>query len=341
MAKQRIRKFIKKRKVLSIFLLSIFTIIFVFSALTLSSGIPKVKEVTNYSDYDNSYINYYDRALISAHRAGAEIAPENTLMAFETCLNAPNYRVDILEFDLHITADNVLVLLHDDTLDRTSNSREYFGKKNVKVSDKTYSQLRNLNMAENFQDNDSKYPYRGLRGDDIPENIRIISLREILEYTRSVVDYDLSYIIEIKNKGKLGEKAMDLLYDEIMFFDMADRVILGTFNKNVSDYIDDKYPSLTRSAGIMEVMDFYFSSIFNVNLHKKNYKFKVLQIPYMTIGVNMGKKSIIDYAHYYGIAVQFWTVNDAKKISHLVSIGADAIITDCPDVAYEVIIGSD
>ncbi len=336
MFKQRIRKFFKRRKVLSGFLVSILIIIIAFTALSLSSGIPKVQPVANYN-YQNKYINYFDRSLISAHRAGAEIAPENTLMAFEVCLNTQSYKVDILEFDLHITADNVLVLLHDGTLDRTSNSREYFNQKNVKVCDKNYAQLRNLNMAENFQDKDGSYPYRGLRGDAIPENVRIVSLREILEYTRSAVEYDLNYIIEIKNKGKLGEKAMDLLYEEIVHFDIADRVILGTFNKNVSDYIDKKYPSLIRSAGIAEVIEFYFCSIFNVDLSKKGINYKVLQIPYIPIAVNMGKKSIIDYAHYYGIAVQFWTINDAKKIDHLVSVGADAIITDCPDVAYEVI----
>ncbi len=337
MAKPGLREFFKRRKTLTIIIAFILVIILFFTGLFLSSGIPKVKEVTNYDSYTNNYINYYDKPLVSAHRAGAEIAPENTLMAFETCLNAPDYRVDILEFDLHVTADNVLILQHDPTLDRTSNSREYFGKKKVKVSEKTYSQLHNLNMAEYFQDKDGNYPYKGLRGKAIPDNLRVISLREVLEYTRSFEDYDLKYIIEIKNKGKLGEKAMDLLYEEITHFDIADKVIVGTFNRNVSQYIDKKYPSLTRSAGIWEVVDFYFSCIFNVDLSKKKYNFTVLQVPYMKVGINLGKKSIIDYAHYYGIAIQFWTVNKEKDMEHLISIGADAIITDCPDVAYAVV----
>lgn len=336
MLKQKCRKFFKRRKALGVTLLCILLVLVTFIGLSLSSGIPKVQEAFSY-EYDNDYIRYFDRTLIAAHRAGAEIAPENTMAAFQTCLGAHNYKVDILEFDLHITADNVLILLHDETLDRTSNAREYFGSRNIKASEKTYAQLKNLNMAENFKDKDGNYPYRGLRGNDIPDNIKIISLREILEYIRSVVDYDLRYIIEIKNSGTLGEKAMDLLYQEMVNYDITDKVIVGTFNKNVSDYIDDKYPSLTRSAGITEVLDFYYCSIFNVDLSKRNFKFKVLQIPYKDFGINLGKKSIVDYAHHYGIAVQFWTINKEKHIRHLVDIGADVIITDCPDVAYNVI----
>ena len=77
------------------------------------------------------------------------------------------------------------------------------------------------------------------------------------------------YIIEIKDEGELGNKAMDLLYKELVYFDIVDKVIVGTFNKSVSDYIDMKYPMITRSAGIAEVLEFYYCSIFNVDLSKR------------------------------------------------------------------------
>ncbi len=336
MIKQKIRKFFKRRKGLGYTIIALFSVIMIFVCLSLSSGIPKVKGIDNYNG-DNRFITFHERPLIAAHRAGADVAPENTLAAFESCLKAHNYRVDILEFDLHVTFDDKLVLLPDDSLDRTSNAREFFKKKNVLVSQKTYGRINGLNMAEKHKDKSGNYPYRGLRGQDIPNNIRIISLREILEYIRSEIDYDLYYIIEIKDEGELGNKAMDLLYKELVYFDIVDKVIVGTFNKSVSDYIDMKYPMITRSAGIAEVLEFYYCSIFNVDLSKKNIKYKVLQIPYKDFGINLGKKSIVDYAHHYGIAVQYWTINKEKHIKHLVEIGADAIITDSPDVAYKVI----
>ena len=79
-----------------------------------------------------------DKALVSAHRSGADIAPENTMMAFEFCVENEDFNVDTFEFDLHITKDDKLILLHDDTLDRTTNSKEEFGKEDVKPSEKTY-----------------------------------------------------------------------------------------------------------------------------------------------------------------------------------------------------------
>ena len=69
---------------------------------------------------------------ISGHRSGGGIAPEETMMAFKNCAENNEFSIDVFEFDLHITKDNVLVLLHDDTLDRTSNSEEVFGEKEVR-----------------------------------------------------------------------------------------------------------------------------------------------------------------------------------------------------------------
>lgn len=336
MFKHKIRKFFKRRKALGITLLSLMLVIVLFLALALSSGIPKVDSVLTYNG-DNPYIQFYKRTLLAAHRAGAGIAPENSLAAFESCMNAPDYRADILEFDLHLTSDDKLVLLHDETLDRTSNAVEYFGHKNVNASEKTYAELRNLNMAENFETDNGDFPLKGLRGEEIPDNIKIITLTETLEFLRTTSDYDLKFIIEIKNDKERGEKAVDLLYKQMVDFDIVDKTIIGTFNKSVSDYLDTKYPQLTRSASIAEVLDFYFCSIFNVDLAKRNFKFKVLQIPYKTYGLNFGKKSIVDYAHHYGIAVQYWTINKEKDIRHLVNIGADAIITDYPALAQDII----
>lgn len=334
MIKQRLRKFYKRHKKFSVTAIVILSVIAAFLILPLTSGIPRVPSVDSY-DGSNRYITFDNRALISAHRAGASLAPENTLAAFKLCMENPEYLVDILEFDLHLTADKILVLLHDDTLDRTSNAVEFFGSKNIKASEKKYSELRGLNMAENFQHSDGSYPYRGLRGSDIPDDIKILSLDEVL---LSLSEYKtLRFIIEIKNGGALGEEATDILYKKLLEYGIIGRSIVGTFNGSVSKYLDEKYPKVTRSAGISEVLEFYFSAIFNVDWSKKDKKFSVLQIPYKDFGINLGKKSIIDYAHKYDIAVQYWTINNKKDIEHLVAIGADAIITDDPETAYKVI----
>ena len=139
-----------------------------------------------YSGEINPYITA-DAALVSAHRSGGGIMPENTMLAFESCMNSKDFNTDIFEFDLHITKDNKLILLHDDTLDRTTNAVEYFGYEDVKPIDHTYAELRELNFGENFQAEDGSYPYRGLRGDKIPDDLRavlLLSLIHISEPTR-------------------------------------------------------------------------------------------------------------------------------------------------------------
>ena len=137
-------------------------------------------QVVDY-DTDNSYI-VEGGALVSAHRSGGGLFPENTFMAFKDCVTSETFETDIFEFDLHITKDNVLILLHDDNFDRTSNSEELFGEKGVEPSEKNFEELQGLNLGENFQAPDGSYPYRGLRGDDIPDDLKVVRLEDVLDY---------------------------------------------------------------------------------------------------------------------------------------------------------------
>ena len=87
------------------------------------------------------------------------------------------------------------------------------------------------------------------------------------------------------------------------------------------------------------MLEFYFCSIFNVDLDKKDLPYEVLQIPYDAFVINLGKKAIVDYAHHYGLAVQYWTINEADDVEHLRSIGADCVMSDDPDMCYDVLKG--
>ena len=312
---------------------------------------------TTYSGEINPYITA-DAALVSAHRSGGGIMPENTMLAFESCMNSKDFNTDIFEFDLHITKDNKLILLHDDTLDRTTNAVEYFGYEDVKPIDHTYAELRELNFGdwegltydeivakwpdtlnnfcENFQAEDGSYPYRGLRGDKIPDDLRAVLLEDVLDKLESHGKY--SYIIEIKDGGEDGMRGVDILYDVLKERGLLDRVIFGTFKGEVTEYVDEKHPDMLRSAGIAEVLKFYGAALLNLDLGEDSFKYDALQIPANQYRVvRLGTKKIVDYAHRYNIAVQYWTINDPDEIERLNDIGADAIISDTPDVAYKII----
>lgn len=277
-----------------------------------------------------------EKTFVSAHRSGADIAPENTMMAFQYCVQNENFNVDTFEFDLHITKDNKLILLHDDTLDRTTNAKDEFGYEKVKPSEKTFEELKVLNFGENFETPDGKYPYRNLRGNDIPENLKVVLLEDVLDYLES--NGDFTYIIEIKDKGENGFKAADELYRILTERKLLQKVVFGTFNGDVTKYVDENYPDMLRSSSIVEVILFYLAAAYNIDLNEGFYKFDALQIPTNQYGILMlGSERVINYAHRHNLAVQYWTINEEDEIKRLSEIGADCIMSDVPDLAYDVI----
>lgn len=290
-----------------------------------------------YTDYDtsNGNITEYGTTLVSAHRSGGGIFPENTMMAFEGCINSDTFKTDIFEFDLHITADNELIILHDSTLDRTTDAVEYFGQEDIRPENYTYEELRGLNFGESFKTDDGEKPYNGLRGDDVPDSLKVSKLDDVLDYLESNGDFD--YIIEIKNGGELGEKAADILYSTLKERDMLSDVVVGTFNQNVTTYLDVNYPDMPRSASIMEVVKVYFNSLLGIDKKEGTYKFNALQIPVGASILNLATARLVNYAHRHNIAVQYWTINDTETMELLKEIGADCIMSDVPDVAYDVL----
>lgn len=282
----------------------------------------------------NAYI--LDDTDISGHRSGGGIAPEETMMAFKNCAENKDFGIDVFEFDLHITKDGVLVLLHDDTLDRTSNSVEVFNEDEVRPENKTYDELRKFNMGAKFETDSGEMPYADIDPNEVPDDLKILSLDEVLDYLTSVGDY--KYIIEIKNDGDLGKQGVDILHQTLVDRDLVDKVVFGTFHKEISEYVDTTYTDMTRSTSIKEVLKFWMAA----NVNSKSYEppCSVLQVPYCEpfkkFGLNIATAKVINYAHSHNMAIQFWTVNDEEDMEYLLSLGADCIMTDYPDKLYSI-----
>ena len=285
----------------------------------------------NLKQYETNNPFITGETAISAHRSGAGQYPEETLAAFRGCTENPDVQVDYFEFDLHMTADDVLVLSHDATLDRVSDAAAVFGAENVLVRDKTLAELKELNMAAQFVSGAGEAPYADLRGDAVPDELRILSLDEVLDYLTAAGDY--RYIIEIKDGGDVGLAAADQLYATLKTRGLLDRVIVGSFRDEVADYI---------SASPEEVMQFYFAALTG----KKEFacSYDVLQLPFgdaeSSYGINLGTTTVINFAHANNLAIQYWTVNSEEDMAYLSSVGADALITDYPDKAARVLSGN-
>ncbi len=296
------------------------------------------ENIENYDTTNPSIVDFHggEKPMISAHRSGGGIMPEESMMAFKNCVENSSFHIDIFEFDLHITKDDVLVLLHDDTLDRTTDSLEVFGVEEAKPENYTYEELRQLNIGAKFETDDGKMPYADLKDNDVPDDLKILRVEDILDYLMSKGDFN--YIIEIKNGGDLGKKGVDILYKILEERNLLDKVIFGTFKEEISFYVDENYPKLMRSATIKEVLSFWKAALTNDKDFKANYV--ALQIPYnlpWRIGMNLGTEKVINYAHQHNIAVQYWTINDEGQMKYLASIGADCIMTDYPDVLYKAV----
>lgn len=307
---------------------------------------------------DNPYIVYNTTGLLrSAHRAGGVLDPENTMQAIKTCIKNKEYEVDVLEFDLHLTKDNELILLHDENFDRTTNSVEVWGREGVLPRDKTLEEIKELNFGYWFPyergkvEVEDKRIYKDLS--KLPESandLRVVTLEEVFKEVGAKKTSDLApgesapkikynFIIEIKDKGSVGKYAAEQLCELMKEYNLFDKVVVGTFNGDISDYFDylnaNKYNGkINRSAGILEVLKIFLSYLMNRDLG--TVKYNVLQIPYMNWFPFLGSKSFIDYAHKYGIACQFWTINEASQMETLIKNGADCIMSDNPKLLYEV-----
>lgn len=297
---------------------------------------------------DNPYIVYNTTGLLrSAHRAGGVQDPENTMQAIKTCITNDEYDVDILEFDLHLTADDQLILLHDENFDRTTNSVEVWGREGVLPRDKTLDEIKELNFGYWFPyergkvEVEDKRKYKDLDAlkDGVDaDDLRVVTLEEVIKKVGES-DKDFRYIIEIKDKGSVGKYAAEKLCALMEKYNMFDKVVVGTFNGDISDHFDylnaTKYNGqINRSAGILEVLKIFLSYLMNRDLG--TVKYNVLQIPYMNLFPFLGSKSFIDYAHKYGIACQFWTINEASQMETLIKNGADCIMSDNPKLLDEV-----
>ena len=265
-----------------------------------------------------------------AHRCGAGLAPEESLPAMLTCLTDPAIAVDIFEFDLRLTADNVPVLFHDTALDRTTDAAEVLGSTEIAVRDVTLEDLRKLNFGAKFTDAEGNLPYTDTQ-------IGILTLSEALDCLTSAGITRLS--IEAKDAGEAGMLATDLLYAELSERGLLTSTVFSSFKTDVSAYAQETYPDLIRSNTDAEAVAFYLAAITN----NPDYvpPCSVLQLPftdkYLNMGINFGTAQVINYAHSHNVAIHYWTINDTERMAYLASIGADGIMSDYPDLLTETL----
>ena len=153
----------KKIKKILIILSSILIVLALFWVIV---GAIKPYQVT-----ENNPWRKEDRTLISAHRGGAFLNPENTEMAFDHVIIETDY-TDIIEIDVRLTKDEQLVIIHDESINRTGIKGE---TDVVKIIDTNYSELTGYNLGVNFEDRSGNKPY-DFAEEKTPEELKALGL---------------------------------------------------------------------------------------------------------------------------------------------------------------------
>ena len=245
------------------------------------------------------YRGKHMHTLVIAHRGASYQAPENTLDAF-WC--AVQMGADGIELDVQLTKDGHMVVIHDSTVDRTSNGCGA-------VRDQTLEELRTLDFSMGKQDF---------------SNTRIPTLDEVYSL---VQDTDIRVNVELKdNTVENGEFAILPRALELeQRYGMTGRVFYSSFNHHVLRAMKQMQPAAETAAlyaaGLIDVWDYVKKAqIDGIHPH-----FSALQEP-----------NLVTNCHQNGIYIRPWTVDSEQEMHNMLEAGVDAIITNHPDIALRL-----
>lgn len=249
---------------------------------------------------------------VIAHRGGALEAPENTLVAFG---QAETVGATALELDVHLTADGHVVVLHDSTVDRTTNGTG-------PIAHLTLDQVRELDAAYHYSPDGSTYPLRGV-------GIGVPTLEEVLQ-----AHPETPLIIEMKiNEPRLAEEVARL----VEAYGAASRVVVSSFHREVLDHFRSLAPGVATGFSLPEALHFVLLERLGLSFLYPGPPGDVLQVPERYGLLPVASKNLIERAAEWGLPVQIWTVNDRDAMRRWAVLGAAGIITDAPSTLVEVL----
>ena len=250
--------------------------------------------------------------LVIAHQGGDGLWPGDTMYAFE---HAVALGVDVLEMDLHITKDGVLVVMHDESVDRTTNGTGF-------LEEMTLEEIKQLDAGYDWSlDDGVTYPYRG-------QGIIIPTLEEVFQ---AFPNYHMT--IEIKKTVRsMAEPFCSLIRE----YGMQDKVLVASFHNERMDEFRQVCPEVATSSARQETTIFVLmSKAFLGRLYSP--KFYALQVPEESSGIMVMTAQFVRAAHERNLRVEPWTIDDREQMQLYIDWGVDGIITDRPDLMLELL----
>jgi glycerophosphoryl diester phosphodiesterase len=254
-----------------------------------------------------------DRPLFFAHRGGSALAPENTLAAFERGLS---YGADALETDVHVTRDGEIVVIHDATVDRTTDGAG-------PVASYTLDELRTLDAGFCFTpDGGHTYPHRGL-------GVTIPTLREVLErFPATRVN------IEMKFSTPESEEHLWRIIQE---YGAEDRVLVASFPLAPLARFRALTGGRVATSATMPETRMFLLAAYSRRARRLRPAYDALQAPETWRRIPIVTPVTVAAAHQLGLPVHVWTVDDRPQMERLLAIGVDGLMSDRPDILSAVL----
>jgi glycerophosphoryl diester phosphodiesterase len=254
------------------------------------------------------------RPLVFAHRGGSALRPENTMAAFDHGLSLG---ADGVELDVHLSRDGVVVVHHDETLERTTDAQG-------PIAARTADELARVDAGYRFTpDPKAAAPAHPFRG----QQIGVPRLRAVLERHPTA-----RVIIELKTaEAELARRTID----DIRAVGAVDRVVLGSFHGRALNAARRYEPRIPTGAASEETRWALYRS--RVRWPLGRTKYREFQVPERSGSTVIVTPQFIAHAHRAGLPVRIWTVNDRDDMLRLLEWGADSVITDRPDIAVPVV----
>jgi glycerophosphoryl diester phosphodiesterase len=251
--------------------------------------------------------------LAFAHRGGSLLWPENTMLAFRGAVEM-GYRY--LETDLHATRDGALVLIHDDTLERTTDG-------GGAVWEHTLAELKRFDAGYHFSpDGGRTYPYRG-------QGVTVPTLEEVVE---AFPEARLN--VEIKQEQP---PAVAAVVDFIEKRGLHDRLLVASFrDRVVQEFRRRSGGYVATCAAQGEARRFWLATRLRLE--------RLLRVPYdaLQLPVRYGPRTVVDRrlveaAHRCALHVHVWTVDEPEEMRRLLKLGVDGLMSDRPDLLLKVV----
>ena len=239
-------------------------------------------------------IYYSNRATVTAHRGDSKHAPENTMAAISL---AVENQADIVEIDVRQTKDGVLVLMHDESLLRTTGVDKLVGEVD-------YDFVTSLDPGSDFSEE--------YAGEKVP------TLDEVLEFGK---ENDVFYNIELKPEDYYQgyEEHIVALIEE---YEYQDNCVVASSDQDALRKVKMLNPDI-KTICIVHVIYGNFQDMEFVDGYSVRHNFVT--------------KDLVSKIHSFDKEIYVWTVNSETKIKKLLLLDVDSIITDIPYEAKEII----